>query len=260
MKIEFGFQSNCSELVTFLGIVDREEVVQALKTISSLTGWNWGINIYSKELEGLIPVPNDRLDEVLVAHTSGRIFRKTRVRVDPEKVISIWEDSISGQQREYLRDEAESFWLHLCLYDGPVDRILPTTTFQVISLAFGWEYDWKGLSFYIDSGDVKLMPQFHSIARGFDSYFCGDDGGTEQTFAMWLAFHFIEREEAIELIKENAGPSRVDKAVSCFGANPPVNISPGLTKKEHDAVSRLRLYAKRLKKFRLKSEKRSRQS
>lgn len=259
MKLEFGFQSNCSELVTCLGIVDRDEVLRALKTISRLTGWNWGVNIYSKEIKGLIPVPNDRLDEVLVVYTSGRVFRKTRVVVDPEKVVSIWEGSIVEKQIEYLRDEFEGGWLHLCLYDGPVDRILRRADYRVISLAFGWEHDWRGLSFCIDSADVGLMPQFHAITREFDSDFGGHDGGTEEFFALWLAFHFLDKEESIELIKELEGPSEVDAAVSRFEANPPVNPSPGLTKKEHDAVSRQRLYAKRLRKSRLKSKRRSKQ-
>lgn len=116
MKIEFGFQANCSELVAYLGITTIPEIIEVMRTMEEVTGWTWRVegdypipgtgepvskgNLY-------VRIPMDRLEELLVLK-----------RNVPEEVLNDpghpeswleWTPATFGIHPQKLREQ----WKHL---------------------------------------------------------------------------------------------------------------------------------------------------
>ena len=72
MRIEFGFQANCSEIVMALDFATKEDIMEVMRTIEGITGWTWrGMARYQKGEQRIatdariaLLIPMDRLDEL----------------------------------------------------------------------------------------------------------------------------------------------------------------------------------------------------
>ena len=97
MIIEIGFQSNCSELVTYLGLQTMDEVIAGLKTIVKVTGWRWRIELYNEASETvMIDIPTDTLGELLA------IDNKWGLGASIEKLLSHLGDTLSDEDKTVL--------------------------------------------------------------------------------------------------------------------------------------------------------------
>lgn len=243
MKIEFGFQSNCSELVTHLGPLSRDGIIAAMKTISRLTGWKWGARLFGIRIREatIIPIGNDSLEEVIVISEVGVLSRSAQLQVHAERLITIWEGHLEERQKEMLREGAFLREQMLTLYDGPEDEVLVELPDRSIRVApSDLDSVKKGFNLWIGDGEIANFPQFQAIAREFASIVRGCDGGTENVYAEWLAVHFLP-EEAEEIIhKRYPNHEKRERAISYLKSHPPAIESSELTKEEKETISRLK--------------------
>ena len=243
MKIEFGFQSNCSELVTHLGALSRDGIIAAMKTISRLTGWKWGAWAFGPRIGEavVVPISDDLLEEVIVISEVGVLSRSVHILVHVEKLISRWEDHLEKWQKEMLREGAFLGEQMLTLYDGPEDEVLVELPDKSIGVApSDLDSVKKGFNLWISDYEIGNFPQFQAIAREFASIVRGYDGGTENIYAEWLAVHFFP-EEAEEIIHERyPNHEKRERAISYLKSHPPAIESSELTKEEKETISRLK--------------------
>lgn len=270
MKIEFGFQSNCSELVAHLGIVDRDETIKAMKIISNMTGWTWGVVVCDGPSIFTVPIPIEKLNRVMLPSNRWTSLTRENLPVDIEKLISIWSDDLDERQTQLLRTKgAPDGWLALEVYDWPEDRlVLPpseesdSSLIDLADISFLQPYTFtlgcgcgrKGLTLITDNHWAESFPQFQAITREFDSHFDVEDCGYNPIYAEWLAVHFLP-EEFPSLMKElYDDPKERSESVSYMKEHLPVVESKELTKYEQEAISEFRDFLKDLKKERMKEK------
>ena len=241
MRIEFGFQSNCSELVSHLGILDRDEVIEAMGTISKITGWTWGIRAYDDPDILVMPVPIDKLPEVLSRLDAGNTESQSGLLVNLEKLVSIWTDRLKESHVQLLRKNAtDGRWLPLILYHGPENEMLYHWPKLSMDFYLGCGCGRKGLTLSVESHSAEELPQFQLITREFDSDINGEDCCYEYTYEEWLAVHFLP-EESQKLIRDvYERPRKVERRMKYLKEHPPIVKSMALTEKETEAISEYR--------------------
>lgn len=241
MRVESGFQSNCSELVSHLGILDREEIIEAMRTISRITGWVWGIRAYDDPNILVVPVPVNRLPEVLSPLDGGGADSRSCLSVDLEKLVSIWSEELKKPQVQLLRKVArDDRGLSLELYDGPEHETLNHWPKSSMDFYLGCGCGRKGLTLSVESHSAEELPQFQLITREFDSDISGEDCCYEYTYEEWLAVHFLP-EESQKLIRDvYERPRKVERRMKYLKEHPPIVKSLALTEKETEAISKYR--------------------
>jgi len=202
MKIEFGFQSTCSELVSHLGMVSRDEVMKALRVIARITNMNWAIalraSIDGQERQKLVPVGDGELERIVTVVDSGYNLWQ----IDDDSVMDIL-SGISDQEIRAMKDiiaVAKDNLQHIkvVLCRPGHDTTEPP---QQSGLSFSIYSDCefchrKGLSIRISNLEVEAMPEFHAIVSEFNSWFGGHDGGSADEFITWLVCQFIDKRKA----------------------------------------------------------------
>ncbi len=186
MLIELGFQSNCSELVVHLGIVEPKEIITAMKRIARLTGWHWGakMNIKDSHQYLFLPIPDDQIDSLV------RIDENERDWIYDD-IVKHWTDSLDDKIIEGLKESDEWDPMHeLELFDGPVDEI------RMVDLDIGLPVepdcpgcDEAGLTFQISDDDSEKFPPFHMIRMEFDVHL-ESHAGSDSAYLEWMMYHF----------------------------------------------------------------------
>jgi len=202
MRIEFGFQSTCSELVSHLGMVSKDEVMKALKTIARITNMNWAIvlrtTMDSKEKHKLVPIEDMALERIITISDSGYNLWQ----VDRDSVIDILSKSLDPEVRPMMdsimaaKDNLQRIWVALCRpsHDATVSPQQSGLSFSIYS---DCEFcHRKGLSIRISNVETWAMPEFHAIVSEFNSWFGGHDGGSADEFITWLVYQFIDKRKA----------------------------------------------------------------
>jgi len=221
MQIEFGFQSNCSELVTHLGMVEPDEIITAMKRIVKLTGWNWALKILAagSESELLLPIPYDKINSLI------RIDECRDEKFD--RIIEFWSDHIDKKQKKAMvDDEYDDLIFGLELFDGPVDKI------SIVKWRWGLPVDLSGsesgtpgLTFIISETESKVFPAFHIIRMEFDADL-GLYGGNPQYYINWMKFHF----------KRNKLTKALIGKLTDYNDYPPIDPNQKLTKKALEEI------------------------
>ena len=251
MEIEFGFQANCSELVTHLEFSTKEEIAQAMLRIQELTGWTWRIrgSDQRRNEEGKIlsvttyhiMIPQDRLEQLfeLDRETGDFGFR-------PADLIPVWEGRLSDPVKESMirrGTEAPPGWR--CdrprLMDISPDE--PVATFDRpvswFSVNISCECGRSGLRIWFGHCETPLMPQFHKIRRSFNSDYQGHDGGSIRDYMEWMGYHYLDKKTVIEYLKKWRDTEEdVMSDIKCFEKYPPLPESGELTKEEKEDINR----------------------
>ncbi len=208
MKIEFGFQANCSELVTYMGARTREEIIAVMRRAQEATGWSWRINNESffDKLDDLVYVlvPVEHLERLLVIES-----RKERLGIDAWSFLQI----VGPHLPDAVREEFTSFALeinqksprvrplfdfesHVELTDIPPEKLVTKSRYKPwgeLSLSHFMADHFKtyGFHFLMDQGtDLPLFPVFHRIRAEFKSPLLGH----ETLYLWWMAYHLLDKE------------------------------------------------------------------
>ena len=204
MEIEFGFQANCSELVTHLGFSNPEAIARAMKKIQEFTGWSWWATDYLESY--LVRVPMKGLEDLLVLD-----LKRGRVAIPPEKLLAHWKDRLTPQQLEELSslewlDPVDEIAVELTdtikLLELPLDKLVRVPGKQTLDMAVTADLDIEediaeeepDLVFMIADGEIGMMAIFHKLRKLFDSFACGFDGGKTDNYEDWMAYHFLQGE------------------------------------------------------------------
>ena len=231
MKIEFGFQANCSELVSFLGAHSRDEVVAAMKRIQGLTGWNWWITDWMGHYSILVSI--EALEELLEVDEE-----KGKFSVSPGALIQHWDEHIPLD----LKKELLSLdWLpeSMELTDFPADgavvqKMNPAESEPTILVNIVDDYGRKGFHVLIGDCEYQLMPQFHKIRKAF-SRDCSKLGGNSMNYLQWMAYHFSDRQATIRHLERyypQEGEDYVHSKTKWFQQAPPLPGSGELDLKD----------------------------
>ncbi len=211
MKVEFGFQANCSEIITYLGASTREEVVAAMGKLQEATGWTWRITEsikYTGEDKKdnwwnyYVLVPVEKLEELLILEENPPGFVKYLFGIWPDSLIPLWENKLPPEVKERLNVDRSLFLNYgaflgnyLCLANIPEQISVKVEdprrdpglqlTEEIISL------DWSSvnhlpreLNYSADAnwGDFYGIRMLSEI---FDSS-VGGFGGTSENYSKWL--------------------------------------------------------------------------
>jgi hypothetical protein len=241
MKVEFGFQSNCSELVSHLGILDRDEIIEAMGTISRVTGWVWGIRAYDDPDILVIPISVDRLPELLSPLDAGKIDSRSGLLVNLEKLVSISSGKLKEPQVQLLKKIAtDDQWLPLELYDGSEDGTQNDWPGFSMNFYLGCGCGKKGLTLSLESHSAEELPQFQLITREFGSDISGEDCCYDYTYEEWLTVHFLPGESQKLIGDLYKKPKEVERTISYLKEHPPIVESRELTDIETEAISEFR--------------------
>ncbi|MBM3134883.1 MAG: hypothetical protein FJZ89_06300 [Chloroflexi bacterium] len=229
MKIEFGFQANCSELVTHLGITERSEVLKALETIARITGWTWGAQ---REIEGvIIRIPMERMNEVLVT-------TEEEIGVVPNSILSIWNDKLDERTKQKIIKFSKRFLLQLVLYKNTDDSIVISTEpeYELRFYCCGYSGDCqkKGLTMALfQHHEAHKMPAFHAIRKEFDLGYETHGGGSTDSYMEWMAYHFVDKERTKEAVRATPRIEWLaESIIADYEEYPPLDRSKGLTEEE----------------------------
>ncbi len=184
MKIEFGFQANCSELVTHLGFTTGEDIAAGMKKVAELTGWTWKVKP-TEDHE--LAIPSGKIDAHLVkVDDDDGIFG-----IDSDALIAALGDEIPADLSGALKDS---------------EKLLTPGLYSPAGEKLVFEYAcWCGEDQFhlsIDGIDIPDMPMFHKIRSLFDSDFMPHDGGDMFPYMAWFSFHYNNKDMAVKILEE----------------------------------------------------------
>ncbi len=211
MKIEFGFQANCSEIISYLGASTREEVLAAMEKLQEATGWSWCLTDPWKDSSFFIGIPPCHLEELLVIDQKEGFLHSNYKTLLPllGDNYPIW---AKGLVKELItaRDMQENLPLwKMVLVD------LPEGTSAVMGLPDDLKdhekvpisLNYQGnleideldpeLCFMIGDRNFHGLPRFHWLRSLFQTGFDGNDGGSRRPYTAWLAYHYL-KEQSIQ--------------------------------------------------------------
>ncbi len=224
MKIEFGFQANCSELVTHLGCRTPVEVAAGMKKLAELTRGHWEVDLgqyaaHSQydpegvvelpEEETFIKLPNEALEGTLILGGGA-----SDLRLDSKALLPKLEPLVSKKMFQALQQVSQ--------FDIMVDLVVPGIPDKV-----RFEYDcWCGedqLHFGIDSISLPEMALFHWIRSFFKADGVTHDGGNPFPYMAWLAYHYDDKEDGLEFLGDAFSDDEIeDWALKDLEENPPL--------------------------------------
>ncbi len=264
MKIEFGFQANCSELVTYLGAKSREEIISAMTRIAEATGWTWrvssNITVGDQETKKSrlcysLLIPTQFLDRLLVVDYEEKNFG-----VDPRDLSHIWREQLSLEIIRALRKLSDSCrvppgekYSVLDLHDiFELANLSSDQPVVVEVIAGSQQKPWATLSLdilyeerrefniWIDSIAIEKMPILHRIRKLFPAGFSMSSEGRSYPYRTWMCFHYLDRERAIgKLGIPKHETERLRKAVQRLEDNPPLPGSGELDEEELRAIEEI---------------------
>jgi len=191
MEITTGIQPNCSELVTHLGIKARDEIIDALKKMTEVTGWSVGVHEWIGESRYVvIPIANEYLDEVLeLAESDG----ETIIRANVNKLLFLHAlDSVGPDQLDinaqcaalqekfgrYFTFEGQTPWISL-IQNCPKHPAIVDEELTHLEIYAQCDCDIEGLTVSCTQHvRISEFPGFHKIREAFGSDYEAHDGGT----------------------------------------------------------------------------------
>ena len=231
MIIEFGFQANCSELTTYLGIRTIPEICDAMRKMQEIEEWSWRIETWNKSDDEnasisntfvYLPLPMQRLEEFIVLkRTLNEIdpnFRDTNPNesplefpifgIDEKKIRSYWNQLDKGLEDEKLSLDT----MHE--YDPPIPTLMnipnevevhsSDKSLDGIFISFDdpdvdWDEDSEDEP--PDYSDAELHVWTHDnvielmpTMHEISNVFVSEpmgSGGLFDYYAKWMAWHFL---------------------------------------------------------------------
>jgi len=240
MKVEFGFQANCSEMLVYLGLKSRAEVIQGMKRIQEITGWIWRYaSWYQNGEEGeensgkkcYILIPIDELDSMIVLDLDTKVFK-----VDPKKLVRFWQEVIPDSVKNTMSLVEGSEWEELepILMDIPPD--VPILRIEkVLGLDFGYFHEWNVSELHINTfyPGVEQVPRLHRVRQEYKGSCTGKI--SSPTYRDWLAYHFIDKEKLKKIWTKygfRTDKEALQKTLERYENNPPLSGSGPLNEDE----------------------------
>jgi hypothetical protein len=260
MKIEFGFQANCSELVAHLGGETIEEVIDAMRRIEEITGWKWCLMYEqedvpvpedhpgpekSMELCSYLQLPMDRLDEFLLIDTEPDGFRYIRIRTGPVKELLVSLDALPDTTTYFgkgiLEDRYPSDQINLVRTD--VDEgVFQTNEYDHwVQPTMDCEYNGPrgfGVACSTELGLFPGLEAFHEIRKSFGAPWHGHDGGNFSYYYDWMAVHFIKGFDPDGLSVNGELWKKLDmRKLEMYKSNPPLEGSAGIDDEDFKIIA-----------------------
>jgi hypothetical protein len=258
MRIEFGFQANCSELVTHLGFTKREDIVKALAEIARVTGWNWWVHVWGNPGQNL-PLQVPQLDGVLSLDAS-------HMGVEGARILELWGDRLDEKAKKTILDDADRVKFHnddylefakknkmpaeeiaghllnerlypLELVGGQDRAGLPRDPFYFrLGADISCNCPRKGLVLRTRDYSMEPLPAFHAVRIAFQSDLDDCHGGHIGDYLDWMIYHFIDKQRAIDRIDgEEQEEDRMEK-LEGLERYPPLDKTKGLPQKDKEMV------------------------
>jgi hypothetical protein len=233
MEVEFGFQANCSELVTHLGFTDREDIIKALENIARITGWNWWIEVFDQWLR----VPTEKLGELVS-------IIDNRMGIDADRISGVWDRELLAKTKEYVNKTKgikNTYTLNLVDVGKKADENydpFQSPLWAIHDCGCGK----KELTILLTQHCiVEEMPAFHAIRMIYNSDFVAH-AGSEADYLDWLAFHFFDKKAVIDDFKANYSEVEVKEKIELLEKYPPMDKSKGLSAGDMEKVVDLLYY------------------
>lgn len=241
MEIEFGFQLNCSELVTHLGVAERGEVLHAMHVIAEMTGWKWAIFVHVRtgERDGWartpVGVPLDALDALLVVDDENIFIDPRRLAERLEPGVSA--DILKALQRQREEPHVVESFRPVLVPTHAVNQVDGITNVDSVGTFMECSGNQKrGLCLIMQDWGATEMPVFHSIRRRFHSDFQTHDGGKLDGYAEWMAYHFYSKQLVAKRLAQEGRSHGTDDV--CFWEQfPPLEPKEALDEAELATVA-----------------------
>ena len=216
MRIEFGFQANCSSLMAEIWVGNKDELLTAMTKVQELSGWTWRVDLYTSGSRNYVLVPVDELRRLLVVREYEFQGEKgIKVVIALNKLFDHWGEMIP---EKIMKDWGED-WPALGRFQEPqlMNLGVEEPLHMVSEKSFRWYllkageplfYPEKGMfGFFLgmDHHDLRIMPIFHWLRKEYDGRYFTGDGGSTRYYEYWLDYHFGDREkdEKWELDEDN---------------------------------------------------------
>ena len=217
MKIEFGFQANCSEMMTYLCPLTLEDVHSAMLRIKELFGGTWRSNIKVGSDKYYILMPDEKIPELIMIdmgkHGQG-------LCIDQRKLGDLWEGELPAEVRKWFREhriipgmDYEIPMLTTISSEEPiaVNVERPIAITDGFCPIFGETYR-DGFYFMISDLDEWSLPEFHRLRNAFGSRYSSYGTGGTRRYDEWMFMHFTRfgKEETKELMRSYHNYPKVD--------------------------------------------------
>ncbi len=264
MKIEFGFQANCSELVTHLGFTTKEEIALAMKQIQELSGWSWRLCQWRNTVgedgkeryeQVALLLPVEELEELIqiTEHPSlsgekmigvGReAFLKVKGDILPEDIRKLFIGSGKKQGRRTKKRQAQG-WQNphtlgrVALVNIPSTQELVSLDGETTTLDLWMSCDCEKPDINLRCGDhdIPNYPLIHELKMIYGTEIHPQGSGSGE-YLEWLGYHFIQpRCIAEEEVRKyyHDDPGHQEYVLKEFQKHPPL---PGSEKLREDDLT-----------------------
>ena len=258
MRIEFGFQANCSELITHLGFTEKADIIQAMGAIEDFTGWTWRVQVGSRfpreisrgEIKNhscYILVPTGVLESLIEFHEKPSGYRGFVINT---KELILQFESIPPDVEKELIDmskprEQNILWIERnpCLMNIPAAHPVFFTNKWMNSVNSSISCDCGTFDFacWIGNHDADMFPAFHKIRRKFLNTFhthgCGDCYYLE-----WMGYHFMNKDRVEEYMRwfrknDKRKEDEIQFDIEFIAKNPPLPDSGKLNDDEINEIN-----------------------
>lgn len=204
MRIEFGFQANCSEMISEITFPDLPSLMEAMKRIQEVTGWSWWYVSNDLDLQLFLPV--ELWDELLISNMEERTFA-----IDIPRLVEMWKDEIPEEILSDLRSKETGREGGSCtpvLTELSPEEHVTTEEIGDFNMAWHCVFNKKtgslGMNFMINDHDIHLFPHLHWVRTeyggGIDSM--EGDGANPEHYMKWMEFHFDSTYRALKATME----------------------------------------------------------
>jgi len=211
LKVEFGFQANCSELVTHLGMATIDSIAETMRRIEDLTGWTWRLQIDWRSTDEqknigefrYLRLPMDDLESLLVfKQTDGTWID---IGIQRDKLLETVKEAIHLPRRFFktLGLDPNDPVLDGCLValvDAPADESVVWLNEDLgwPGIAYSCECKRKVFSIILSENEyIPALQAFHKIREQYATGFHGIGGYSVERYALWLSFNYLSDDQIV---------------------------------------------------------------
>ena len=209
MKIEFGFQANCSELVTHLGMTTIQEIAEAMRRIEEITGWKWHLQLDWRQVDEqkndgefrYVRLPAEDLESLLTFKNTDGNWTDIGIMRDIFEEISGVGIDLTGRYYQLFGSDGKEPIIHgdtIALVNTPTDD-------QQVWL--DEDMGWPGIAYSCNGCQLKVfsiilwenqyvpaLQAFHKIRKEYDTHLHGIGRYSTERYGLWLGFNYLPDE------------------------------------------------------------------
>jgi len=214
MRIEFGFQANCSVLVTYVCPMEKDQLIEVMDTLQDTFGGTWRLPIRvekdheegEKRLRMLydwyyLLIPREHYDD-LIEYYDIENFKG--FGIVPRNLIPLLKDLIPKKLKEAMIEHSENprvpHWKYhgFTLWDIPPTDPVTMNSDESLKLPspsmWFWDEDHRPDGWYYGQSDCNFedYPMFNKIRSMFGLKPSCEGGCTAQYYIAWMVVHFTE--------------------------------------------------------------------